>query len=327
MMRATFVRYKTRLASAGVFAAFVGAILIGFVSAAPSHAQSAAQNGAAAAPVFEYEVATIKTYKPGKDEGPGVMRVGIMNAPDGFSASGATLQMLIQQAYGVQSFQIIGAPDWSNSDRFEIDAKMDASVADALKKMSNDERAQMRQKMLQGLLADRFKLAIHRDTKELPAYTLMIGKNGSKVVEAKPSDAAPGSAPAPGRGGPGRGGLSVNAGAGGVTVTANASPMTSLVRTISNFMRAPVIDKTGMTGSYDFALTFMPDNFGGGALGIATPSHDGAPSGAMPGDPGADATGPTLIVALEEQLGLKLEKGKGQAEIIVIDHVEKASDN
>ena len=82
-----------------------------------------------------------------------------------------------------------------------------------------------------------------------------------------------------------------------------------------------------MGGSYDFTLTFMPDNFGGGALGIATPSHDGASSGGVPGDPSGDAAGPTLSVALEEQLGLKLEKGKGQAEIIVVDHVEKASDN
>jgi len=318
--------YKTQLLSTGVFAAFVGAILIGFVSVTPSHAQSAAQNAVAAAPVFEYEVATIKAYKPGKDEGPGVMRVGISNAPDGFSASGATLQMLVQQAYGVQSFQIIGAPDWFNSDRFEIDAKMESSVADALKKMTNDDRTQMRQKMLQGLLADRFKLTIHRDTKELPGYTLTIGKNGSKLAEAKPIDAAAASTPAAGRGGLGRGGLSVNAGAGGVTVTANASPMTSLVRTISNFLSAPVIDKTGLTGNYDFAMTWMPDNFGGGALGIATPSHDGAASGAAP-DPSGDAAGPTLMVALEEQLGLKLEKGKGQAEIIVVDHVEKASDN
>jgi uncharacterized protein (TIGR03435 family) len=318
---------KTGLLSAGVFAAFAAAISFGFVGVAPSHAQSAVQNAMAAVPVFEYEVATIKLYKPGKDEGPGMMKVGISNAPDGFSASGATLQMLIQQAYGVQSFQIVGGPDWLTNDRFEIDAKMEASVADALKKMNNDDRTQMRQKMLQGLLADRFKLTIHRDTKDLPGYTLTIGKNGSKLAEAKPVDASAGGGPAGGSGGLGRGGLLVNAGAGGVTVTSNGSPLTSLVRMLSNFLRAPVTDKTGLAGNYDFALTWMPDSFAVGGLGIATSSHDGASSGGASPDPSGDAVGPTLTVAVEEQLGLKLEKGKGQAEIIVIDRVEKASDN
>ena len=136
--------------------------------------------------MFEYEVATIKAYKPGAGEGPGMMRVGINNAADGFIASGATLQMLVAQAYGIQNFQITGAPDWFTTDRFEIDAKMDSAVADALAKLSQDDRTLARQKMLQALLADRFKMKIHRESKELPAYTLTIGKNGSKLVEAKP---------------------------------------------------------------------------------------------------------------------------------------------
>jgi uncharacterized protein (TIGR03435 family) len=333
------VSLKKRLLGAGVFVGFGGAMLIGFVGVTPSHAQSSAQNAAAAAPVMEYEVATIKAYKPGVGEGPGVMRVGIMNAPDGFTASGATLQMLVSVAYGIQNFQITGAPDWFNNDQFEIDAKMESSVADALAKMSQDDRNLARQKMLQALLADRFKLTIHRETKEMPAYILTIGKNGSKLVEAKPPDpqaAAPagsgggdrGGSGGPGRGGPGRGGISTSGGPGGVTVSAGSVPMAALVRILSQSLRGPVIDKTGLTGNYALSLKFMPENFGGGGgPGFATPPAGGAPGAPAPPDPAADPVGPTLLVAVQEQLGLKLDKSKGQAEIIVIDHVEKASDN
>jgi|ERR1019366_981814 uncharacterized protein (TIGR03435 family) len=335
----SFRSYKKRMLSAGVFIAFSGTILVGFFSATPSHAQSSAQNATAAAPVMEYEVATIKAYKPGSDEGPNVMRVGIMNAPDGFTASGATMQMLVSVAYGIQNFQIIGAPDWFNNDRFEISAKMESSVADALAKMSQDDRTQTRQKMLQALLADRFKLTIHRETKEMPAYVLTIGKNGSKLVEAKPPDpqaAAPagsggggrGGLGGPGRGGPGRGGISTSGGPGGVTVSADSVPMAGLVRILSQSLRSPVIDKTGLTGNYAISLKFMPENFGGGGgPGFATPPSGGAPAAPNPPDPAADPVGPTLLVAVQEQLGLKLDKSKGQVEIIVIDHVEKASDN
>jgi uncharacterized protein (TIGR03435 family) len=333
------VRSTKRLVSTGVLAAFSGAVLVGFFGASPSRAQASAQNAAVAAPVMEYEVATIKPYKPGAGEGPGVIRVGINNAPDGFIASGATLQMLVTQAYGIQNFQIIGAPDWFNNDRFEIDAKMESSVADALAKMSQDDRTQMRQKMLQALLADRFKLTIHRESKELPAYTLTIGKNGSKLMEAKPPDPQA-SAPAgsggggrsgpggPGRGGPGRGGVSMNGGPGGMTMNADSAPMTALVRILSQFLRGPVIDKTGLTGNYVMSLKFMPENFGGGGgPGFAAPPPGGAPGGANPPDPAVEPVGPTLEVAVQEQLGLKLDKAKGPVEIIVIDHVQKASDN
>lgn len=333
-------RSKKQLKSAGIFAALGGIILVGCFSAMPSHAQSSAQNAAVAAPVMEYEVATIKPYKPGAGEGPNVMRVGINNAPDGFIASGANMQMLVTQAYGIQNFQISGAPDWFTSDRFEIDAKMESSVADALAKMSQDDRTLARQKMLQALLADRFKLTIHRETKEMPAYVLTIGKNGSKLVAAKPPDpqAAPpagsggggggrGGPGGPGRGGPGRGGMMMSGGPGGQTLNADSVPMTALVRMLSQFLRSPVIDKTGLTGNYSISLKFMPENFGGGGgPGFATPPG-GAPGAPAPSDPSAEAAAPTLEVAVQEQLGLKLDRNKGQVEIIVIDHVEKASDN
>ena len=329
-------RFKGRIVRASVLATFCGVLLVASFSVTPTHAQSSAQNATAATPVMEYEVATIKPYKPGAGEGPNVMRVGINNAPDGFIASGANMQMLVSQAFGIQNFQIIGAPDWFTSDRFEIDAKMDSSVADALAKMSQDDRTQVRQKMLQALLADRFKLTIHRESKELPAYILTIGKNGSKLVAAKPPDpqAAPpagssgGNRGGPGRGGPGRGGMMMSGGPGGQTVSADSVPIAALVRLLSQFLRSPVIDKTGLTGNFAISLKFMPENFGGGGgPGFATPPSGGAAGAPAPPDVPAEPVAPTLQVAVQEQLGLKLDKSKGQVEIIVIDHVQKASDN
>jgi uncharacterized protein (TIGR03435 family) len=174
-------------------------------------------------------------------------------------------------------------------------------------------------------------MTIHRESKELPAYMLAIGKNGSRLVEAKPvagpSGAAVGtSGVGPGRGGPGRGGMMVSAGAGGMTVAADAVPMMALVRMLSQFLRSPVIDNTGLKGNYDIRLTFSPENLGGGP-GFGAPPPSGVPSGAIQADPSAEPASPILTVAVQEQLGLKLDKSKGQVEMIVIEHVEKASDN
>jgi uncharacterized protein (TIGR03435 family) len=326
-MTNTLGRYKARLLNASVFAAFVGAILIGFVSVTPSRAQSSAQNATAAAPVFEYEVATIKTYKPGLGEGPNMIRMGIMNAPDAFSATGVTVKDLVQNAYGVQNYQVSGGPDWFGTERLEIDAKMDSAVADALKKLSTDDRALMRQKMLQALLADRFKLTIHRETKELAVYTLVIAKSGLKMQEAKPDSTPPDAAAARGGRG-GRGGINMMGGAEGFTMTATAIPMTSLTRNLSQLLKRPVVDKTGLTGNYDVTLKFMTDEMAalvGSGAQMAVPG--GSSSSGMAPAPTGDASFPTLLVAVQEQLGLKLEAGKGQAEFISVEHVEKASDN
>ena len=318
--------YKKRLLSPAVFAAFAGATLFGFVSVTPSRAQSQSQNAAVAAPVFEYEVASIKPWKPASGDAPGVIRMGIMNAPDAFTATGITVKDLVTNAYGVAGYQVSGGPDWFSTERLEIDAKMDSSVADALKRLGTDERTLTRQKMLQALLADRFKLTIHRETKELPVYTLVIGKNGSKLQESKPEDTPPDAAP--GRGGRGGLQLRIGAGAGGFTMTGKAVTMTSLVGNLSTNLHRTVLDKTGLTGKYDFTLKWLPEEMAQlQGMGAQTAVPGGAPNGSTPPAPSGDASFPTIQVAIEEQLGLKLESGKGPAEIIVIDHVERVSDN
>ncbi|HUK30008.1 MAG TPA: TIGR03435 family protein [Candidatus Acidoferrum sp.] len=325
------------------YAAVAALIVFSMLGAAPSWAQSQSSSASAPMagpplpPVYEYEVASFRPFKPGS-EGPGVMRFGMSMAPDSFSASGYTMQALITMAYGIRDFQLSGAPSWLNSERYDVDAKMDGSVADALQRLSPDDRNAMRQKMLQALLADRLKLTIHRDTKEGQIYNLVIGKNGPKLKEAtaEESAATPPTGPRGGggggagtrgggggagltRGGPGM--MTMSTGRGGTqSLSMQAVPISNLIDMLARNVGRPVVDKTGLTGKYDIKLEWTRDD-----LQVQTPPG-GAPSGA-PAPPPPDSSGPTLFAAIQDQLGLKLESGKGPIENIVIDHVEKPSEN
>jgi bla regulator protein BlaR1 len=283
-------------------AALVLPVGFGLLNAAPSRAQPQAQDTTAAAPV--YEVASIKPNRSGDN------MVRMMTKPDGFSASGGTVQMLVQDAYGVQDFQIAGAPSWFNSERYDIEAKMDGSVAEELRKLGDDQRRLERDRMLQALLADRFQLKLHRDTKELPEYALVVAKNGSKLHEAKPGDTYANGFKGPDGGG--GAGMMFMGGDGG-PVTGQAIPIANLVHLLARQLGRTVVDKTGLTGNYDFTLKWAPDESQG-------------PPG-MDNGPPPDSSGPSLFTAIQEQLGLRLEAQKGPVEILVIDHVERPSDN
>jgi uncharacterized protein (TIGR03435 family) len=219
--------------------------------------------------------------------------------------------MLITFAYDVRDFQISGGPGWINSERYDIQARPDRSepaeslppdprkMTDAQLKTIGD---QMRER-LRALLADRFQLTIHRETKDAPVYALVVGKNGSKLQAAEE-----------GKDGPrgmrmGRGQL-----------TGMSAPLSMLANTLSSQLGRPVLDRTGLTGKYDFKLEWTPDPGQG----------DGPPGGLPPGieaPPPPDPNGPSLFTAVQEQLGLRLESQKGPMEMIVIDRVEKASEN
>jgi uncharacterized protein (TIGR03435 family) len=332
---------RKQLFRAAGLAAIAAVILVVLISATPGRAkvQSPSQAPGAAAPVptFEYEVASFKPAKPGSD---GRIMMGFSMPPDGFTATNTTMMLLIQQAYGVQPFQISGAPDWFTSEHFDVSAKMDPAVADALQKLSVDDRRTARQQMMQALLADRLNLKIHRDTKELPVYNLVIGKNGPKLKESKPDDNAattPSSAPpeiklppAPAGGGGGTSSVTVGRGSGGTfimggpgggmqSMTSTGAPIANLVRMLSLRLGRTVLDKTGLTGKYDFKLEFAPDQTQGPAFG-------GGDGGGVPAPP-PESSGPSIFTAVQEQLGLKLESGKGPVEIIVIEHAERPSQN
>jgi uncharacterized protein (TIGR03435 family) len=281
---------------------------------APGQSAAAAGSSASAAvPAFEYEVVSIKPNKSGS---------AIPNgrpSDDGIEVTNLPLQFLVAGAFGVGNDRIVGLPGWLSSDRFDISAKMDPATAEALKKLSTDDRRAAQQKMLQALFADRCKLKFHRETKELATMTLVLGKNGPKFKESKPGDAPEGGIKVPdGKGGTG----TMLVGEKGM-LTFRGLPITFLVGILSQQLGQTVVDKTGLTGKYDFSWQFVPSaamirQFGG------TP--DGGSGGNSTGIP-ADPDGTDLFTAVQEQLGLKLESGKGPVEIIVIDHIEKPSDN
>jgi uncharacterized protein (TIGR03435 family) len=279
-------------------------VAIADATRAQSHPQT--QNTSATTlPRFEYEVASIKPDLSDHSS-------SSTNYPDdGFTSTNASLKGLVQDAFGVLDFQILGAPDWLSSERYVIDAKMDVATMDALKKLSREDKSIARRQMLQALLADRLKLSIHRETRELPVYFLVIAKNGSKLQQAKPGDTY--GSEVPGRGRTMGQGMSTSSSRFFSIVTAHGIPISTLIPSLARPLGRPVLDRTGLTGNFDFTLKFATERPG--------------PDDTLNGQPMPNSDLPFLFEAIQEQLGLKLESGKGPVEVIVIDHVERPSGN
>lgn len=271
---------------AGAAAAVAAPIAFGVMEAPVARAQQ--PEGAAGKKQFE--VASIKPMEPAMG---GMMRVEIQMAPGGrFIAKGVTLRLLMQQAYGVRDFQISGAPPWAQTDRYEINAKAEGG--------GEIGRDQIRP-LLQSLLEERFQLKIRRDTKEGPVYNLVVAKGGPKLKESE--------------GGPGRDQVRMGRG----LVQAQSAAVGSMTNLLANQLGRPVIDKTGLTGRYDFKLEWTPDE---GQNAMIRQMHPDAPPTAP-----VDNGGPSIFTALQEQLGLKLENSKGPVEMLVIEKVEKPTEN
>ena len=215
--------------------------------------------------------------------------------PDSLTATG-TLRRLILSAYGLRDFQLTGGPDWLNTSTWEVAAKIDPPDPPPAKAdPAYDAWNQRRTQRLQSLLAERFGLKCHMTTKELPVYELVVAKGGSKLTETKAEEDKRGSTNIEGRNHKSVGTFT------GVTTK-------SLAAMLSGEAGRMVLDKTELTGSYDFTLTW---------------ANDDEPTAAN-----ADAaSGPTLFTAVQEQLGLKLESSKGPVEVLVIDSVEKPGEN
>jgi uncharacterized protein (TIGR03435 family) len=223
-----------------------------------------------------FEVASIRPH-PGEitfASGPSIHGARI-------TGTAITLLDLITEAYGVKYDQVSGGPSWVNSDHYDIAAKAEGDVA-LTKEQSRP--------MLQSLLADRFQLKVHRETRETAVYALVIGKTGSKLTTSS-ADAS--------------GGNFVRVGAGVGHLEAQKGTMDWLVQQLSFSAGRPVVDRTGLGGYYAFKLDWTPAN--------------------RVGD--ADSDTPSLFVAVQEQLGLRLESAKAPVEMIVIDRAERASGN
>jgi uncharacterized protein (TIGR03435 family) len=165
-------------------------------------------------------------------------------------------------------------------------------------KLGREQRNQMERQMVQQLLAERFKLAVHWETKELPVYALVIAKGGAKLAASTVKDD----------------GTNISSGNG--RMTAKGVTMEKLTQSLTQILSTElgrvVIDKTGIEGKYDLALTWSPEK---NSAAMANASNEGSPRG------------PSIFTALQEQLGLKLESKKGPLEALVIDHIEQPSEN
>ncbi|MGD0869199.1 MAG: TIGR03435 family protein [Bryobacteraceae bacterium] len=293
----------------------IGAGLVVFTSMA------ALGQPAAALPAFE--VASVKPAEPSPD-GRVLRRQG--GDPGMVNYQNFTLKLLLARAYGLKDYQITG-PDWLDTEGYDLMAKVPAGFP-------QDQIPAM----LQTLLADRFQIKLHKETKILPVYALTVAKGGPKLKETDPDTAAaiqammaaagrgegPPPPPAPGKGPP-PGAIMIQVTQNGMAFRGSMD-MSRLVNTLSNFMDRPVLDSTDLKGVYDIELSFMPDessNF----KGRMGPMPGGGPAGGAGdgriGPPESNAPAGNIFQALQS-VGLKLEARKDPVEIVVIDHANKA---
>jgi uncharacterized protein (TIGR03435 family) len=272
--------------------------------------------------------------------------------------SGATLRMLLGSAFQKAStggplsqVEIIGGPNWIDSDRYDIQATADCSGG-----VLSREQLQL---MIQAMLEDRFQLKAHLETRELPIYNLVAGKDGPKIkASADQTPASPGftglpqpcspapatpaaPVPPPPLPGPGergnplnpnfampRGGIATMMTPTGLTLRGTAVPMTTLVSMLQQRVGRTIVDKTGLTGLFDFTLQFSPEGLAQAGLLPGLPPPGPGPGG--PGPAGAAPTSadpvPSLFTAIQD-LGLRLESTKGAVEVLVVESVQKPTEN
>ncbi len=251
---------------------------------------AAAAGGVARAPAYD-----VVSVKPNKSVNRGSM-INVQN--DSFSATNVSLKMMLVNAYDVKDYLITGLTGWANSERFDINAKIVDMDADALKKLTNEQR----ESMLQQLLADRFQLKVHLQTEVLPTYEMVVAKGGPKITAVEPPGPDPDADKNKEFKGMGRGSMRVS----NTELSAHDVPLDSLAYSLSGRLSRTVVDKTGLKGKYDLLLTWSPDD------GSAAAS---------------DSSAPSLFTALQEQLGLRLQPAKGPVQTLVVDHVELPTEN
>ena len=291
------------LAFAGV-AALAGPVAVGLLNAPQIQAQSQPNQSQSTGSLepLTIEVASIKPNNSGQ---PGPRFRQLM---EGFSVEGITVQLLVQMANGIQHFQIAGGPAWMRAERFDIALKVEG--------VTGPLPPGRLPSVLQSLLADRFQLKVHREMKEGLIYALVAGTGGPKL------EAAAGWRP------------QVMSGQRGYV--SGTMDLTALGDALAWRLERPVVNKTGLSGSYDIELIWTPDVGQLSGSNLPPPPPPGPPGAPRPpaaGEapillpmrmpPAPDPSGPSIFAALQEQLGLKLESTRGPVEVLVIDSVER----
>jgi uncharacterized protein (TIGR03435 family) len=246
-----------------------------------AHAQTAAD----AKPLPEYDVSTIKPNNTGSGN------VSVNTNTDSFRATNVQLKPLLEMAYNVKQDQIFGLPHWAEASHYDIVAKVVDANPDVLKNLTREERAAM----VRHLLEVRLQMKTHTEIRTLPVLELIVGKDGNKMTPTPPEAANAKSSR-----------QSVHTDDAVTTMVATHDRMEDIAGFLADQVHKPVVDKTGLTGLYDFELKWQRD-------------EAQAPAG--------DVTLPTLYTALQEQLGLKLESGKAPVPVVVIDQIAEPTEN
>jgi len=267
---------------------------------------AAAQEPSPASLPTVFEAASVKPNKSGE---PGVM---IRRQPGGrFDAVNVPARFLLTFAYQLQPFQLVGGPGWLQNDRFDIIAKMDGDPPP----MPPGGPPDHMMLAMRNLLTERFKLVMHRETREMDIYQLVLARPGGTLGPAlKPSaiDCAAemrgprAGGPPPGPNDPVRCGSRQSFG----RIQFSGMPLFVFANNIAGQVGRMVVDRTGLAGVWDFELTFSPDR----PPGQTPPGVDVA---------AIDPNAPSLFTALQEQLGLKLDSTKGPVDVVVIDSIEQ----
>lgn len=249
------------------------AILCGFVSAQPPQA---------------FEVASIKLSPPSAGGSTYSFAPG-----GGVQIRGGDVKGILQMAFGVQEFQILGAPGWTKAARYDIVAKSGVDLADA---QSNPAAVRQRSLVqLQTLMVDRFRLVFHREQRQTRVYHLKPAKNGPKLTDAR--DAGP------------NGGIRGRCG----QLTGTNAGMGSLVYQLARDLGTTVDDQTGLSGRYDFQVNYAPEISCQPGSAVSEKSGDGARA--------------SVFAALQEQIGLMLEPATAAVEFIVVERIERPAEN
>jgi uncharacterized protein (TIGR03435 family) len=195
-----------------------------------------------------------------------------------FTATNASLKTLIRNAYDVLPFQLAGGPRWMDTDMYDIMATTGTGVA-----ITQDQLPLL----LRSLIAERFQLTVHWETRETTIYALVLDKGGPKFGGGSDTQ---------------KPGINTRKGPGKAEMKGTGQPISILAGNLGNQLGRMVLDKTGLQGVYDWTLEWDPD-------------------------PTVDSTSPSLLTALQQQLGLKLESQKGPMQTLVIERAERASEN